>query len=209
MRTDIFLKVRILIDSCIDNLISTVVYKPERGLSYFFFRLAGYMLPLINIELLIYDKQEKVVMSWRQKSKDVPVAGWHLPGGIFRIGETIDQRVKRTAEIEVGAIIDSWRIIGITETILPIRISRRHFISLLVECDMKDKNLPLANDIKFFRKAPENIILNHKRYAPIIDEGRKENRKFRFIKDDIKLAEMYASEFEENDGFVERINTTL
>ncbi len=184
-------KFNLLVNDIIDAFLPFIVKKPEQGLNYFMFKLASYMLPLVNIELLVYNKEEKVAMSWREKSKDVPIAGWHLPGGIFRIGETLEERVKKTAEKELGVNIDSWRIIAITETILPIRISRRHFISFLIECDFIENDSSLNSEIRFFKEAPDNIIINHKRYVSIISKGRKGNQEVRFIGNDSRLTNIY------------------
>ena len=59
--------------------------------------------PLVNVDLLIKDENGRTLLSWRNDR--YAGKGWHVPGGIVRFKETLETRVQKVAEIEVGVNI--------------------------------------------------------------------------------------------------------
>ena len=147
----------------------------ERGLPYPVFRLVAYLVPMVNIELAIVNYSGEILLSYRKSSTDIPKSGWHLPGGIVRVGERLNQRVKRTAEIEVGFEVSGERIIAVSETLISKKISRRHFVSFLVVCKPKFNLAQIRSQnqkelLSWFAadKIPKNLIANHERYRDML-----------------------------------------
>lgn len=164
-------------DKSLDKLFRFFFSDVENGLSYPIFRLAAYLVPMVNIELAIINETEEILLTFRKSSTDIPISGWHLPGGIIRVGETLEERVEKTAELELGLSIYEQKIVAMTETLIPKKISRRHFISFLVVCKLKVSNSDaLINEgIKNFDwfkldQLPVDLIPNHERYRPFFDK---------------------------------------
>jgi hypothetical protein len=83
--------------------------------------------------LLIKDETGRTLLAWRNDA--YAGTGWHIPGGIVRFKEFFETRVRKVAEIEIGADIQFDPLpIAIHQIILPDREARGHFISLLFRC---------------------------------------------------------------------------
>jgi len=91
---------------------------------------------MVNVDLFFQDEQDRILMIWREDP--VCGCGWHIPGGIIRFKESIEERLQRTAWGELGTQIkfDS-KPMAINEFILPQDV-RGHFISLLYRCYLPD-----------------------------------------------------------------------
>lgn len=85
--------------------------------------------PLINVDLFVINEEEEVLLSWRDD--EYCGTGWHIPGGIIRHGETMRERLEKTAEVELG-FIPVFEVVPckITEIFLEQEY-RNHFISHL------------------------------------------------------------------------------
>ncbi len=55
---------------------------------------------MINVDLLIKNKQGQTLLTWRQDRFYGPA--WHIPGGIIRFKESIEDRIAKVAETELG-----------------------------------------------------------------------------------------------------------
>ena len=85
--------------------------------------------PLINVDLFIVNEYDEVLLSWRDD--DLCGTGWHIPGGIIRHGETMKERLEKTARRELGFIPKFEKNpCKITEIFLNQKY-RDHFISFL------------------------------------------------------------------------------
>lgn len=116
----------------IDTL-ESYVRNPEKGLPEELFFFVSRITPLINVDLLIKNKQNYTLLTWRDNSHYSP--GWHLPGGIIRYKETITDRVKMVARNELGAEVEFNPVpMTINEIINNRQKSRGHAISLLYHC---------------------------------------------------------------------------
>lgn len=85
--------------------------------------------PLINVDLFVINEDGEVLLSWRDDENCG--MGWHIPGGIIRHGETMRERLEKTAEAELGIIpVFEKAPCKITEIFLDQEY-RNHFISHL------------------------------------------------------------------------------
>ena len=85
--------------------------------------------PLINVDLFIVNEYDEVLLSWRDD--ELCGTGWHIPGGIIRHGETMRDRLEKTAIRELGFIPEfEQNPCKITEIFLDQQY-RDHFVSHL------------------------------------------------------------------------------
>jgi len=183
-----------IIDNFFELFFKIFFPNPEKGLPLQIFRFSSYIVPMINIELLISDEQNRVALTWRKKTKDVPFSGWHIPGGIIRVNETIDSRIKKTALNELGITgIENWKILGISETRIPIKMPRRHFISILIHTKINSSELSYESRTNFKSKIPGKLIANHERYEETINKLFKgqENEEFIYFREDLNFAKLF------------------
>jgi colanic acid biosynthesis protein WcaH len=151
------------------------VPNPQAGLPDEVFFYISRTTPLVNVDLLIKDEFGRTLLSWRD---DQYVGkGWHLPGGIIRFKETLETRVKKVAESEIGADIDfDPNPLAINQIIYPDRKIRAHFISLLYKCFLSSTFVPQNKELSmgdngyfmWHNFCPDNLIEVHKIYRKYI-----------------------------------------
>ena len=166
---------QIKLDQIFDRVLRIMFPNAEQGLRYPVFRTAAFLVPMVNIELACIDSNGKVLLTRREASSDIPAEGWHLPGGIIRVGEKLTTRIKKTAMQEMGFDIINEKIISFSETIVPNKISRRHFISFLAVCEPQIKKGKLStksNQGSWFGydELPNDLIVNHERYRNLLEQ---------------------------------------
>lgn len=85
--------------------------------------------PLINVDLFVVNQYGEVLLAWRDD--EYCGTGWHIPGGIIRHGETMQERLRKTAVKEIG-FLPEFELMPckITEIFLKQKY-RNHFISHL------------------------------------------------------------------------------
>lgn len=144
---------------------------PTSGLPDEIFYYVSRTTPLINVDLLIKDERGRTLLGWRDDK--YTGRGWHVLGGIIRFKETFETRIKKVAEIEVGAQIQfDPSPIAINEIISKEGEIRGHFISLLYKCSLpstfvpKNKNLMETDPgfLKWHDKCPTNLLKWHEIY---------------------------------------------
>lgn len=152
------------------------IKNPKKGLPYDFFLFISRMTPLINVDLLIKDNKGRILLSWRDDK--FAGKGWHIPGGIVRYKEKLEQRIQEVAKNEIGTKVKFEKVpIAYNEIILKQK-TRGHFISLLYRCSVPENFIPLNKDIspfhpgylKWHNKCPKNLIKVHEIYRKYIDE---------------------------------------
>jgi colanic acid biosynthesis protein WcaH len=153
-----------LLESCIGN--------PSQGLPDDVFLFLSRITPLINVDLLIKNKENHTLLTWRDDGYYPP--GWHIPGGIIRYKETATTRIKAVAASELGACVKIKKDpLAIKEFIHPSRKNRGHGISLLYECSLISpidenrrykKGPPKPGEWAWHERCPPNIIKVHKMY---------------------------------------------
>ena len=80
------------------------ISNPKDGLPEEIFLFATEITPMVNVDLLIKDKDGRILLSWRNdRFYD---KGWHVPGGILRLQETFEQRIQLTALEEIGCRVE-------------------------------------------------------------------------------------------------------
>ena len=154
------------------------INNPKKGLPDEIFLFLGRISPLINVDLLIKNKNNETLLTWRQKEESFK-AGWHIPGGIIRFKETIDSRLNQVAKNELNTLLKkNNKFIAVNEIMLKQK-NRSHFISLLYRCYLKkmpDLNLkylgkkkPKIGQWKWFKSCPNNLLKPHIIYKKYIN----------------------------------------
>jgi colanic acid biosynthesis protein WcaH len=108
-----------------------------RGLPDEVFYFISRVTPLVNVDLLVKDKNGRTLLSWRDD--EYCGRGWHIPGSIVRYKETFEERIHRTAERELGVRVtfDSQPL-QVEQLIKRHYQNRAHFISFLYRCSVPD-----------------------------------------------------------------------
>ena len=148
---------------------------PNVGLPQDVFLFASRLLPLVNVDLLVKDNAGKTLLTWRDDQ--FAGTGWHLPGGILRFKETLEERLRKVAISELGTeLIAEPAPMAMHQFIdpKPERKERGHFISFLYRCHVQDGfSLDMANSGRspgepgyamWHAKCPDNLIKAHSEY---------------------------------------------
>jgi len=152
---------------------------PTKGLPEDLFIFSTTLVPIVNIDLFVTNEKHQLLLSWRD---DIYHGiGWHIPGGCVRLRETLEQRVLKTAEKELGVPIEYDEApFTVREIIEPeIRsglsnqLERCHNISFLYSCSVKPGyTVPEQVDgveLRWFDSMPNDLLHTHmKLYGDII-----------------------------------------
>ena len=123
------------------EILDQQVANPSAGLPDELFFYISRVTPMVNVDLLIKDELGRTLLSWRDDQYSGK--GWHLPGGIVRFKESLETRVKKVAETEIGALVDfDSNPIAINQIIHNKSKNRGHFISILYKCSLSTAYLP-------------------------------------------------------------------
>jgi colanic acid biosynthesis protein WcaH len=153
--------------------LDTWVGEPVDGLPEEFFIFLSRFTPLINVDLLIQDDRRRTLLTWRQD--DTYGAGWHVPGGIIRYKETLEDRIRATARRELGAeVAFDAQPIAVEQLMDRDRRERGHFISLVYRCRLlgpPDPGLryeqggpPLRDQWAWHEGCPSDLIVAQAHY---------------------------------------------
>lgn len=77
---------------------------PENRLGDELFLFASTLMPVVNVDLLVFNDKDQVLLSWRNDPHCG--CGWHVPGGCLRFKETLENRVHKTAINEFGVDVE-------------------------------------------------------------------------------------------------------
>lgn len=154
-----------------------------RGLPEELFYLVSSLTPIPNVDLWITDPKNRVLLAWR---KDLFYdEGWHIPGGCIRYGETMLDRVHKTAIREIGTdVMVVPEPIAVRDVIRPPRkglinpYERGHHLAVLYRCFVSDCDLIDNKDRKpgedgylcWFNKIPENMLKIHDVYRDVLQQ---------------------------------------
>ncbi len=165
------------LEEAIDFLNSRVP-TPAQGLPEEVFLFASGITPMVNVDLLVRDDRGRTLLAWR--SDRYSGTGWHVPGGIVRFKETLEYRVQRVAESELGAcVIFEPHPVAINQLIHPDRNVRGHFLSILYRCRLPD-GFQISNAgrgptdpgyLQWHVECPENMVHCHEIYRSLIGCG--------------------------------------
>jgi colanic acid biosynthesis protein WcaH len=135
---------------------------PSSGLPNEVFYYISKTTPLVNVDLLIKDEDGRTLLSWRDDR--YTGKGWHVPGGIVRFKEALETRIKKVAEIEIGAsVIFDPVPIALNQIILPERDIRSHFISILYKCFLSKTFILQNNGLSI----EDNGYLQWHKFCPV------------------------------------------
>jgi colanic acid biosynthesis protein WcaH len=159
------------------KLLRSCVADPHKGLPEDLFLLVTQLTPMVNVDLLIQEKKRGTLLSWRDDQYYEP--GWHVPGGIVRFKERMEERVRAVARDELGATVKFNPIpITVREVIRPDRETRGHFVSMLFRCALSSppeeqyayrSGEPRPGEWAWHARCPKNIIQVHEMYRGFID----------------------------------------
>jgi ADP-ribose pyrophosphatase YjhB (NUDIX family) len=159
------------------DLLRSAVADPRKGLPENVFLLVTRLTPMVNVDLLIRDNHGGTLLTWRDDPYYEP--GWHVPGGIVRFKEKMEDRVRAVARNELGATVEFESTpIAIREVIRPDQETRGHFVSLLFRCSLGSppdekygylSGRPKPGEWEWHARCPENIIQEHEMYRRFID----------------------------------------
>ena len=155
---------------------------PRSGLGKELFLFVSSLTPIVNVDLLVYNKQGQFLLTRR----DDPYCGrgWHVPGGCIRFKESSEERVRLVAKNELGIThisfdqtpIKIFEIIDNRHRPIANQNERAHFITLVYKCRVDSSYLinngELKEDdvgfIKWFDKLPEDLISIQNCYRQIL-----------------------------------------
>lgn len=142
--------------------LSQAIGDPSQGLPEEIFHFATTIVPMVNVDLLIKNKQRETLLTWRDDGFFPP--GWHVPGGIIRYKETFRQRIHAVAANELGIRVRfKKKPIAINEIIMePSWRVRGHFISLLYRCTLIRP--PKVGECAWHSRCPDNLLPVHEIY---------------------------------------------
>lgn len=156
--------------------------EPTKGLGKSLFETVSTIVPIVNIDLLVYNDNSQFLLTWR----DDPHCGrgWHIPGGCIRFKETCEARIEKVAFEELGLRkiayekepIKVFQIINHEYRDLKNQNERGHFITLVYKCytpsdfkieDQKYKQGEVGY-MKWFDHLPEDLLSIQSCYREII-----------------------------------------
>ena len=150
---------------------------PRKGLPEEVFSFVTTLTPMVNVDLLIKDDSGNILLTWR----DDLGGGWHIPGSIIRVQETIRQRLQKTVEKELSCTaVFSDTPIEVKEFIFPELKERSHFISFLYETTLTSlppnelhskQGKPSAGQFRWFAQAPDDLLIYHNYYRKYFKKG--------------------------------------
>jgi len=165
----------------LSSLLEQVLHQvpdPKVGLPQEVFYFVSQLTPLINVDLLIKNKSGQTLLTWRQDRFYGPA--WHIPGGVIRFKENIEDRITKVAETELGCRVRfSPKPINVRNMINRERDVRGHFISLLYLCELEGSpdparacktSEPEGGQSAWHKQAPSNLLSVHEPFRVFIDE---------------------------------------
>ena len=153
------------------TILNKQVPNPSAGLPDELFYYVSRITPLVNVDLLIKDENGRTLLAWR--NDPTTGKGWHVPGGIVRFKETLEVRIKKVAETEIGTSVDfDPTPLAINQMILHESEIRGHFISILYKCSLPTAFIPENKGLskidpgylKWHDSCPNDLLKFHKIY---------------------------------------------
>ncbi len=147
----------------------------KNGLPEDVFLFISRMTPMVNVDLLIKDENNRVLLSWRDDQ--YAGKGWHIPGGIVRFKEKLEERLTKISQGEIGTIVEFNPIPLAFNEFFCTQKTRGHFLSILYQCslsrDFVPENKGLTDSspgfLKWHNKCPKNLVSIQETYRKYID----------------------------------------
>ncbi|OGD63708.1 hypothetical protein A2160_03415 [Candidatus Beckwithbacteria bacterium RBG_13_42_9] len=97
--------------------------------------MSEHPLPVVGAFILNKNGQLLLVKSYKWDNGKI----WSVPGGKIKIGETIEEAIKREVKEEVGVEINFVKVFAIWDAINPKEFfQKKHFIFLECQCLIKE-----------------------------------------------------------------------
>ena len=149
----------------------------KTGLPQEAFYFVSQLTPMINVDLLVKNKLGQTLLTWRDDKFYGPA--WHIPGGIIRFKEKIEDRINKVAENELGCKVKfNTTPLDIREMMNKERDIRGHFISMLYSCEIVGNpdnlkrsldNNPQHGQWSWHEEAPQNLLRVHEPFRKFIN----------------------------------------
>ena len=150
---------------------------PAGGLPEDFFLWISRFVPLVNVDLIIRDGAGRNLLTWRDD--EFYGSGWHVPGGIIRYRERIEERIHATAREEIGCdVAYDPAPLAVEQSVAPERRERSHFISLVYLCRVAGEpdparrycgGTPRRGLWAWHRGAPPDLLPAQAAYRPYLN----------------------------------------
>lgn len=160
-----------------DNLHNITEYilnqckSPENGLPEDVFLMISALIPIANVDLFVMNDKKEILLLWRDDKYFGK--GWSIPGGCMRFGETLEDRVHKTALNELGqdvfiieGPITALDVIRGANTQLKFSNIRGHNITIPFLCK-PSTYVKLNKNLKWFNKIPDDILEVHHVYGEL------------------------------------------
>lgn len=148
----------------------------ENGIGEDLFLFSSTLVPVVNVDLLIFDKNNQILLSWRDDKWCG--TGWHLPGSCIRFNESIHNAIKRCALSELGLeVVHTAEPLMVYDVHFPDyreglkdQRERKHFIALAYGCSVEnellsdDKERRKEGHIRWFQDLPADFLQIHDCY---------------------------------------------
>jgi colanic acid biosynthesis protein WcaH len=160
------------------------IENPRIGLPEDIFFFISRLTAMVNVDLLVRDKHKGILLSWRDTV--FSGAGWHVPGGIIRFKESLEERIKQVALSELGTQVEYNPVPIAINQIEKSHKTRGHFISFLFNCYVSDDFIPDNSSrkptdsgyLQWHQNCPDNLIKVHNRlYREFIETPSRGNYK--------------------------------
>ena len=161
---------------------SSLGISPECGLGEELFLFVSSIVPMVNVDLLVYNKEGQFLLTKRNDPHCG--TGWHVPGGCIRFKEKIENRIRKVAKSELGLEdftfdkdpINIFEIFSTEERNIDNQNERAHFITLVYKCyvpegyqpDNSGKSTADAGYIRWFDKLPSDFLTIQDCYKKIL-----------------------------------------
>lgn len=142
----------------------------SNGIGEDLYQAVSQLVPSVSVELLVKSTDRKsTLLIWREDEFYGP--GWHVPGGVVRFKERLQQRVCKVAKNELNrdlASVDGP--VGFHEMFNEDRDVRGHFLAFVFEVTLKHQpekdrcagDQPEDGMWRWFDHCPDDLISNQR-----------------------------------------------
>lgn len=161
---------------------SSLGISPEKGLGEELFLFVSSLVPVINVDLLVYNQHGQFLLT-RRNDPHCGI-GWHIPGGCVRFKETFDSRIRKVAKSELGLEDITYdkeplkviEIFSNGERDIDNQNERAHFITIVYKCYAPEGFQPNNGNkteldvgyAKWFDKLPDDFLAIQECYKEIL-----------------------------------------
>jgi ADP-ribose pyrophosphatase YjhB (NUDIX family) len=140
------------------------IKNPTSGLPEEIFFFVSRLTPMVNVDLLIKDENGRTLLAWR--NDEYAGSGWHVPGGIVRYKERLEERLIKVAEKEIGTRMKYNPDPISVNQLICTHDTRGHFISFLYKCFLTSNYVLKNTDLKKYDQGylmwhnfcPKNLV---------------------------------------------------